>query len=65
MRLSTRALKPDSLDPDPRFGFKVVGVISTWHADYTRIALLDWISRTVTQNGKHYMDPNRGCVEAM
>ena len=58
--LSTRALKPDSLDPDPRFGYNVI----SRHADY---AMHCWTGShalfrsTVTQNSAQLGSGSRPC----
>ena len=47
MGLSTRALKPDSLDPDPKTDSMWSCMNSTQYTDYSHFALLDWNSCTV------------------
>ena len=59
--LSTRALKTDSLDPNPRSGFNVVARELRHSTQTTRIALLDWISRTVTQHSTQLGSGSRPC----
>ena len=67
MGLSTRALKPDSLDPDPRSAFNVVSRdlhmacrLHALHCLTGTHALLRALSRSTASS----LDPDRGRVEA-
>ena len=57
MGLSTRALEPDSLDPDPQCGYNVVS--SKRHEDCANCTT-DWIS--VRRSIARSSDPDRGRV---
>ena len=67
MGLSTRALKPDSQDPDPRSAFNVVSreLHTAWrlralHCLTGTYTLLRALSRSTARSS----DPDRGRVEA-
>ena len=59
MGLSTRALKMDSLDIDPRSEFNVARLSSTRHADYAHCT-----AHALSQSTPRAARPDWGCMEA-